>query len=54
MALMVELHALHFKVSQRQRTDAELLYLSRTAHEVFPSDAVRAAAHPRWAELCEG
>lgn len=40
-------------VSQRQRVDAELLYLSRTAHELFPSDAARAAVHPRWTELCE-
>jgi hypothetical protein len=42
------------QVSQRQRVDAELLYLSRTAHELFPSDAARAAAHPRWTELCKG
>jgi hypothetical protein len=42
------------KISQRHRIDAELLYLSRTAHEHFPSDSARAAAHPRWAELCEG
>jgi hypothetical protein len=42
------------QVSQRQRVDAELLYLSRTAHELFPSDAARAAAHPRWTELCNG
>jgi hypothetical protein len=40
-------------VSQRQRVDAELLYLSRIAHEHFPSEDARAAAHPRWAELCE-
>ncbi|KAI0282126.1 hypothetical protein BGY98DRAFT_955847 [Russula aff. rugulosa BPL654] len=40
-------------ISQRQRVDAELLYLSRTAHELFPSDAARAAAHPRWTELCK-
>jgi len=40
-------------VSQRQRVDAELLYLSRIAQEFFPSDAARAAAHPRWAELCK-
>jgi len=37
---------------QRQRVDAELLYLSRIAQEWFPSDTARAAAHPRWAELC--
>lgn len=42
------------QISQRQRVDAELLYLSRTAHEPFPSDAARAAAHPRWTELCKG
>jgi len=40
-------------VSQHQRVDAELLYLSRVARESFPSDAARVAAHPRWAELCE-
>jgi hypothetical protein len=45
---------IHFKVSQRQRVDAELLYLSRIAQEWFPSDTVRAAAHPRWTELCKG
>ncbi len=42
------------QISQRQRVDAELLYVSRTAREHFPSDAARAAAHPRWAELCKG
>jgi hypothetical protein len=42
------------QISQRQRIDAELLYLSRIAHELFPSDATRAAAHPRWTELCKG
>jgi len=43
-----------FKISERQRVDAELLYLSHIAREFFPSDAARAAAHPRWAELCKG
>lgn len=47
-------YMLSIQVSQRQRVDAELLYLSRTAHELFPSDAARAAAHPRWTELCNG
>jgi hypothetical protein len=42
------------QISQRQRVDAELLYLSRAAHELFPSDAARAVAHPRWTELCKG
>ncbi len=42
------------QISQRQRVDAELLYLSRTAQEQFSSDAARVAAHPRWAELCKG
>jgi len=38
---------------QRQRVDAELLYLSRIAQECFPSDTARAVVHPRWAELCQ-
>jgi len=40
-------------IGQRQRVDAELFYLSRTAQASFPSDAARSAAHPRWTELCE-
>jgi hypothetical protein len=43
-----------FKISRRQRVDAELFYLSRVAHESFPSDAARSAAHPRWTGLCQG
>jgi len=45
--------SIDFKIGQRQRVDAELLYVSRTARESFPSDAARATAHPRWTELCE-
>jgi hypothetical protein len=43
-----------FKISRRQRVDAELFYLSRVAHESFPSDAARSATHPRWTGLCQG
>ncbi|KAI0306717.1 hypothetical protein B0F90DRAFT_1623181 [Multifurca ochricompacta] len=40
-------------ISQRQRIDAELFYLSRIARESYSSDAARGADHPRWVELCE-
>ncbi|KAI0273469.1 hypothetical protein BC834DRAFT_990854 [Gloeopeniophorella convolvens] len=40
-------------ISQRQRIDAELFYLSSIARVAYPSEAARSAAHPRWAALCE-
>ncbi|KAI0064708.1 RNI-like protein [Artomyces pyxidatus] len=40
-------------ISQRQRNDAELFYLSHVSRLEFASDDARLAAHPQWAALCE-
>ncbi|KZV65417.1 hypothetical protein PENSPDRAFT_655794 [Peniophora sp. CONT] len=40
-------------VSDRQRTDAELFYISMVARTGYPSDEARDLAHPRWVALCQ-
>ncbi|VDB82704.1 unnamed protein product [Peniophora sp. CBMAI 1063] len=40
-------------VSDRQRTDAELFYISMVARMEYPSDEARNLAHPRWTALCQ-
>ncbi|KAI0317464.1 hypothetical protein OF83DRAFT_1276525 [Amylostereum chailletii] len=40
-------------ISDRQRSDAELFYISLVSHSDFASETARHEAHPRWAALCQ-
>jgi hypothetical protein len=42
-----------FQISERERTNAELFYLSLVARTPYKSEMDRHADHPRWETLCK-